>query len=71
MSFLEHHTQKKNHRALDGGTSFDEEERVSFVLFFVNVQFKRRTLEEVVVSFKKGKRKKDSLMLHPKKKGNF
>ena len=37
---------------------------------FVNVQFKRRVLEEVVVrSFKKGKRKKDGrLMIHPKKK---
>ena len=37
----------------------------------MNVQFKRRVLEEVVVSFKKGKRKKDGrLMIHPKKKKN-
>ena len=41
------HNQKPSHSA---GTTFEEEERVSFavVYFFVNVQFKRRVLEEVV-----------------------
>ena len=68
-SFLSNTTQKPSRSA---GTTFDEVERVSCVLFFVNGQFKRRVLEEVVEVLKKGKRKRIRLMIHPKKKtANF